>query len=77
MPRKDGQEVLQEIKADQELRRIPVVVLTVPEAEKDILISYDLHANCYITKPVGFEDFMKMIHSIEDLWLAIVRLPSG
>ncbi len=76
LPRKDGREVLAEIKDDSELRRIPVVILTTSEAEQDIVKSYDLHANCYVTKPVDLERFITVIRSIEDFWLAIVRLPS-
>ena len=76
LPKKDGREVLAEIKADPLLRRIPVVVLTTSEAEQDILQSYDLHANCYVTKPVDLDAFMHVVRSIEDFWLAIVRLPS-
>jgi CheY-like chemotaxis protein len=75
LPRKDGREVLQEVKADQELRRIPVVVLTTSQAEEDVLRAYDLHANCFITKPVDFRQFMKVIRSIEEFWLTVVRLP--
>ena len=75
MPRKDGREVLAEIKADDNLKRIPVVILTVSQAEEDILKSYDLHANCYITKPVGFEQFMQVVKTIEQFWLSIVKLP--
>ena len=77
LPRKDGRQVLQEIKADPELHRIPVVVLTTSYAEKDILAAYNLHANCYITKPVDFERFMEIIRTIEEFWLTIVRLPDG
>lgn len=76
LPRKDGREVLQEIKADPALRRIPVVVLTTSEAEEDILRSYDLHANCYISKPVELGRFINVVRSIEDFWLTIVKLPS-
>jgi two-component system, chemotaxis family, response regulator Rcp1 len=76
LPRRDGREVLAEIKADDELRRIPVVVLTTSEAEQDILKSYDLHANCYVTKPVDLERFITVVRSIEDFWLAIVKLPA-
>jgi CheY-like chemotaxis protein len=76
LPRKDGREVLAEIKADPLLRRIPVVVLTTSEAEQDIIQSYDLHANCYVTKPVDLDAFMHVVRSIEDFWLAIVKLPS-
>jgi len=75
LPRKDGREVLAEVKADPNLRRIPVVVLTTSEADEDILRAYNLNANCYITKPVDFEQFFKVIHSIEDFWLSIVKLP--
>jgi CheY-like chemotaxis protein len=75
LPRKDGREVLAEIKADPELRRLPVVVLTTSSAEKDILESYNLHANCYITKPVDLDQFVSIVASIEDFWLTIVRLP--
>jgi chemotaxis family two-component system response regulator Rcp1 len=75
MPRKDGREVLAEVKADPDLRRIPVVVLTTSTAEKDIMESYDLHANCYIAKPVDLDQFLDVVKSIEDFWLTIVRLP--
>lgn len=75
LPKKDGREVLQEIKADKELRRIPVVVLTTSQAEQDILHSYDLHANCYITKPVDLDQFIDIVNTIEDFWLTIVKLP--
>ena len=75
LPRKDGREVLEEIKSDPALRRIPVVVLTTSEAEADILRSYDLNANCYITKPVDFEQFLLVVKSIEQFWLTIVQLP--
>jgi chemotaxis family two-component system response regulator Rcp1 len=76
LPRKDGREVLAEIKADEDLRRIPVVILTTSKAEEDILRSYALHANCYVTKPVDLEQFMTVVKSIEDFWFSIVRLPS-
>ena len=76
LPKKDGREVLAEIKADPALRRIPVVVLTTSEAEQDIVRSYDLHANCYITKPVDLDAFIEVVRSIEGFWLAIVRLPA-
>ena len=76
LPQKDGREVLEEIKTDDNLKRIPVVVLTTSKAEEDILKSYDLHANSYITKPVDFDQFLKVIRSIEDFWLDVVRLPS-
>ena len=75
LPKKDGREVLQEIKEDGVLRKIPVVVLTTSAAERDILEAYDLHANCYITKPVDLEQFIKVVQLIEDFWLTIVKLP--
>jgi chemotaxis family two-component system response regulator Rcp1 len=75
LPKKSGREVLEEIKADPELKRIPVVVLTISKAEQDILKSYDLHANCYITKPVDLEQFIEVVKSIEDFWLTVVMLP--
>jgi CheY-like chemotaxis protein len=75
MPKKDGREVLKEIKSDHDLRLIPVVVLTTSAAEEDILRSYDLHANCFITKPVDLDQFLRVVKSIEDFWLTIVRLP--
>jgi CheY-like chemotaxis protein len=75
LPKKDGREVLAEIKKDDELRRIPVVVLTTSSAEADILRAYDLHANCYISKPVDLDEFIKVVRTIEDFWLQIVRLP--
>ena len=75
LPRKDGRQVLAEIKADESLRRMPVVVLTSSDAEQDIFKSYDLHANCYITKPVGMNEFVTVVKSIEDFWFTIVKLP--
>jgi two-component system, chemotaxis family, response regulator Rcp1 len=75
LPRKDGLEVLAEIKSDPELRRIPVVVLTTSEAEQDIVQAYDLHANCYITKPMDLEELGIILRHLEDFWLTIVRLP--
>jgi two-component system, chemotaxis family, response regulator Rcp1 len=75
LPRKNGQEVLAEIKEDNNLKQIPVVILTVSKSEEDILKSYNLHANCYITKPVEFTNFMEVVKSIEDFWLAVVKLP--
>jgi CheY-like chemotaxis protein len=75
LPKKDGREVLAEIKTDPQLRSIPVVVLTTSQAETDVLRSYDLHANCYISKPVGLENFIRVIQSIEGFWLETVRLP--
>ncbi len=75
MPRKDGRETLQEIKSDPDLRRIPVVILTTSKAEEDIFKSYDLHANCYITKPVKLAQFFDVVKNIEEFWMSIVRLP--
>ena len=75
LPRKDGREVLAEIKADPDLKRIPVVVLTTSQAEADIIKAYNLHANCYITKPVDVDQFITVVKSIEDFWITIVRLP--
>jgi CheY-like chemotaxis protein len=75
LPRKDGREVLAEIKSDDSLRRIPVVILTTSRAEEDVLRSYDLHANCYITKPVDLDQFINVVKSINDFWFSIVRLP--
>jgi CheY-like chemotaxis protein len=75
LPRLDGHEVLSIVKSDPDLRRIPVVVLTTSEAEEDILRSYDLHANAYVTKPVGFESFMSVIRQVDDFFLSVVRLP--
>lgn len=75
LPKKDGREVLAEIKADEDLKRIPVVILTTSRAEEDILRTYNLHANCYVTKPVDVEQFLTVVRSIEDYWLAIVKLP--
>jgi CheY-like chemotaxis protein len=77
LPKKDGREVLAEIKADPNLKHIPVVVLTTSSAEQDIFRSYDLHANCYITKPVDLDQFIRVMRSIEDFWLTIVKLPRG
>lgn len=76
LPRKDGREVLEEVKADPDLRRIPVVVLTTSRAEEDILRSYNLHANCYISKPVDLEQFFTVIKAIDDFWLTVVKLPA-
>jgi len=75
LPRKDGREVLAEIKEDPELKTIPVVVLTTSQAEQDVLHAYHLHANCYITKPVDFEQFLGAVRSIESFWLLVVTLP--
>ena len=77
LPKKDGREVLAEIKADVGLKKIPVVILTASAAEQDVLKTYDLHANCYITKPVDLEQFIKIVRLIEDFWFTIARLPSG
>ncbi|AKB16629.1 MAG: response regulator [Methanosarcina thermophila] len=76
LPKKDGREVLEEVKSDDELKNIPVVILTTSKAEEDILKSYNLHANAYITKPVDFDQFIKVVKSIESFWLEIVKLPS-
>ena len=77
LPRKDGREVLAEIKVDEELRRIPVVVLSTSQDEQDIARSYDLHANCYIAKPVDLEQFIGVVRSIEEFWLGVVKLPGA
>jgi CheY-like chemotaxis protein len=76
LPKKDGREVLAEIKADPDLKRIPVVILTISKAEEDVLKSYNLHANCFITKPLDLSQFVTVVKSIEDFWLTIVKLPS-
>ncbi len=76
MPRKDGREVLAEIKADDELKYIPVVIMTVSKDDKDILESYRLHANCYIRKPVKFTEFVEVVKSLENFWFSVVTLPS-
>ncbi len=75
LPRMDGRQVLQEIKNDENLKRIPVVVLTTSSNETDIFITYNLHANCYISKPVDFTQFINVVKSIEHFWFSIVRLP--
>ena len=75
LPKMDGREVLSRIKSDPRLKRIPVVVITSSEAEQDILRSYDLHVNCYVTKPVDLDQFLKVVQSIETFWLTIVQLP--
>ena len=75
LPRKDGREVLAEIKEDPDLRRIPVVVITSSKSEEDVLRSYNLHANCYVTKPVDFQQFVAVVRSIEQFWMGIVKLP--
>jgi len=76
LPRKNGREVLAEIKTNETLKRIPVVILTVSRAEEDVLKSYNLHANCYISKPFDMEQFVKVVRSIEDFWFSIVKLPT-
>lgn len=75
MPRKDGRDVLEELKADDDLKRIPVVVLTSSGAEEDVVKSYDLHANAYLTKPVDFDGFLEVINTLEEFWLEVVKLP--
>src|SRR5687768_10441541 len=75
LPRKDGREVLAEVKADDGLKTIPVVILTTSQAEEDILRSYQLQANCYVTKPVKLSEFIKVVQSIDQFWLSIVELP--
>src|ERR1017187_6415158 len=75
LPRKDGREVLAEIKSDDSLKAIPVVVLTTSRAEQDVLQAYKYHANCYISKPVDFEQFLQVVRSIESFWLMVVTLP--
>jgi chemotaxis family two-component system response regulator Rcp1 len=77
LPKKDGRAVLAEVKTDPVLRRIPVVVLTTSNAEEDVLRAYDLHANCYITKPVDMEQFMKIVAQIDEFWIRVVTLPKG
>jgi CheY-like chemotaxis protein len=75
LPKKDGREVLAEVKVDEDLKRIPVVIMTISKAEEDILKTYNLHANCYITKPIDLDQFIKVVKSVENFWLAIVELP--
>ena len=75
MPKMDGREVLANIKEDENLKRIPVVVLTTSKAEEDIVKSYDLNANCYISKPVDLDQFLEVINSINNFWLSVVTLP--
>lgn len=75
LPRKDGREVLKEIKEDEKLKRIPVVILTTSKAEEDIVKSYSLHANCYVTKPLAIEQFIEVVQAIETFWFTIVKLP--
>lgn len=75
LPRKNGKEVLKEMKDDPQLRRIPVIVLSTSDAHRDVTDSYDLHANCYINKPVDFDDFLKVVQSIECFWFHMAKLP--
>ena len=75
LPRKNGREVLAEVKQDPDLRRIPVIVMSISKAEQDILMSYELHANCFVTKPVDLDRFVEVVRSIEGFWLAVVKLP--
>lgn len=75
LPRRDGREVLAEVKGDPDLRRIPVVVLTTSQAEEDILRSYDLHANAYVAKPVDFDQFVRVVRQIDEFFFSVVRLP--
>ena len=77
LPKKDGREVLQDIKKDDKLKRIPVVILTTSKAEEDVPKSYNLHANCYVTKPVDVEQFIVVVKSIDMFWLTVVTLPNG
>jgi CheY-like chemotaxis protein len=77
LPRKDGREVLAEMKADEDLRLIPVVILTTSRADADVIRTYELHANCYIVKPVDLGQFIEVVRSIEDFWLKLVRLPTS
>jgi two-component system, chemotaxis family, response regulator Rcp1 len=77
LPKKDGREVLAEIKENESLKRIPVVILTTSSAETDILKTYNLHANCYIVKPLDLDQFIRVVRSIESFWLTIVKLPNG
>jgi two-component system, chemotaxis family, response regulator Rcp1 len=77
MPRKDGREVLREIKDDDSLRRIPIVVMTSSQAEEDVARAYDQHANCYVRKPIDFEQFHSVVKTLENFWFATVELPPG
>ena len=77
LPKKDGRTVLGEIKQDRSLRNIPVVILTSSQAEQDIVRAYDLHANCYVTKPVDLDQFISIVQSIEQFWLTVVKLPTA
>ncbi len=76
LPKKDGREVLDDIKRDARLKHIPVVILTTSQAEQDIVESYELHANCYVAKPVDLDQFMSVVKSVQDFWLSVVKLPS-
>lgn len=75
LPRKDGREVLAEIKSDNKLKHIPVVIMTISQADEDILKSYNLHANCYVSKPIDLNQFIKVVKSIENFWFSVVKLP--
>jgi len=75
LPKKNGREVLAEIKADEDLKRIPVLILTISRAEEDVLKSYNLHANCYLIKPVDLDQFLMLVRSVEEFWLSMVELP--
>jgi two-component system, chemotaxis family, response regulator Rcp1 len=77
LPKKDGREVLAELKQDKDLKRIPVVILTISSDEADIFSTYNLYANCYITKPIDLDQFLKVVKCIEDFWLTVVKLPNG
>lgn len=77
LPRLNGQEVLLEIKQHPDWKRIPVVIMTASSDEKDVLIAYDRHANCFVTKPVDMDKFLEAVHSIEDFWLCLARLPAA
>jgi len=77
LPRKDGREVLKELKSDPALKMIPVIILTTSSSDKDVMQSYELHANCYITKPVDFKRFIDIVRSIENFWLTVVTLPQN
>ena len=76
LPKKDGREVLAEIKGNDDLKKIPVVVMTISQAQEDILKTYNLHANCYVTKPIDLNQFVKVVKSIEEFWFSIVKLPA-
>jgi chemotaxis family two-component system response regulator Rcp1 len=77
LPKKDGRQVLAEVKEDDSLKSIPVVILTTSSAEEDVLKTYNMHANCYITKPIDIKQFLHVVRSIEEFWLSIVVLPNG